>query len=378
MSLYRRPGSPFWWSKLYVAGDVVRFSTRERTKGKALVAEREEAKRLSEQASRVREGRYTLATLGAKVLDWKEEQARAKGREPSGQTYRMREKHLAVILAHFGGERDVRTVTQDDLEAFRAARMESVAAVTVAKELSTLRQMLKYAARVAKVIPTAPEIHNPEVHYTAAAWRILSREELDRLLSALSATRSREVLPWALLRANTGLRPTEATKLEWTMVDFRAGTLELPGRITKGRRARSVPLSPGAWEALWMLAIRRGPGPAIGRLFAEENHYTAWHTARDAAGLGKVRPHDLRHTLASYLHGDGVPLAVVRDILGHLTLDMVNRYAHTFSRDRADALAAVTVSVPVGVPSGGSSVPDLGAKGSGAGGGARRGSATRK
>lgn len=378
MSLYRRTGSPFWWSKLYVAGDVVRFSTRERHKAAALVAERAEAGRLEERARRAKEGRYTLATLAAKFLDWKDGQSSAKGRPVSSETRGMREKHLAVILAHFGAELDARTIDADALERYRAARLEQVAPVTVSKELSTLRQTMRYGHSVAKVLRELPTVRNPEHHYTAAAWRILSREELLRFLAALGATRGREVLPWALLRANTGMRPTEATLLRWEMINFATGAIDLPGAITKNRAPRSVPLNDGAWEALWAMAARRGPGPAIGRIFSEANHYTAWHRAREEAKVGKLRPHDLRHTLASYLHSDGVPLAVIRDILGHKTLDMVNRYAHTFSDARAAAVAAVSVSVPVGVPLGGAGVPETGSKGSEAGSGTRRAAATVK
>ena len=69
MSLYRRPGSPFYWSKLYVKGNVVRFSTRERTKSAALLQERNRAARLERDAKI--EGRYTLATLATKFITWK-------------------------------------------------------------------------------------------------------------------------------------------------------------------------------------------------------------------------------------------------------------------------------------------------------------------
>jgi len=376
VSLYRRPGSPYYWSKLYVDGDVVRFSTRKRTRVEALRVERDEVDKL--EAKRKREGHYTLKILGVKFLEWKEEQARSKGRAFSSETDKMREKHLRVIGRFFSPECDPRTIDVEAQERFRAERMKQVGAGTVCKELSTLRQVLKFAANVAKIMPAAPLAKNPEHHYTAAAWRILTREELLRFLAALGGTRGREVLPWALLRANTGMRPTEATMVRWEMINYATGAIDLPGPITKNRAPRSVPLNEGAWEALWMMAVQRGPGPAIGRVFAESNHYTAWHNARETAKVGKLRPHDLRHTLASYLHGDGVPLAVIRDILGHKTLDMVNRYAHTFSDARAAAVAAVSVSVPRNVPSGGAAVPGTGSKGTEAGVDARRASATVK
>ncbi len=42
-----------------------------------------------------------------------------------------------------------------------------------------------------------------------------------------------------------------------------------------------------------------------------------WHDVREAAGLGSLRFHDLRHTAVSLLLALGVPPHVVREIAGH-------------------------------------------------------------
>ena len=58
----------------------------------------------------------------------------------------------------------------------------------------------------------------------------------------------------------------------------------------------------------------------------------------DRAGLPRIRFHDLRHTAASLMLSNGIPLNVVSNRLGHsqpsTTLDI---YAHLFSETQADA-----------------------------------------
>ena len=54
----------------------------------------------------------------------------------------------------------------------------------------------------------------------------------------------------------------------------------------------------------------------------------AWTTALIKAEIINFRWHDLRHTAASYLAQDGAGLIDIAAILGHSTLQMVQRYAH--------------------------------------------------
>jgi len=48
------------------------------------------------------------------------------------------------------------------------------------------------------------------------------------------------------------------------------------------------------------------------------------------AGIKNFRFHDLRHTFAAHLASNGVEILVLKDLLGHKTLLMTQRYAHLF------------------------------------------------
>jgi len=81
-----------------------------------------------------------------------------------------------------------------------------------------------------------------------------------------------------------------------------------------------------------------------------------------AAGLPDMRLHDLRHSCASLLVGEGVNLKVVQDILGHSQISVTaDTYAHVGRPSRQDAASRIDTalgwsnpssSAPVGVNAG--------------------------
>jgi integrase len=53
---------------------------------------------------------------------------------------------------------------------------------------------------------------------------------------------------------------------------------------------------------------------------------------RKAAGLDTLRFHDLRHTFITMMGERGVPLAVLENMVGHLSAKMVRHYTHVSSQ----------------------------------------------
>lgn len=114
----------------------------------------------------------------------------------------------------------------------------------------------------------------------------------------------------------TGLRRGEMLALQPNQV--RDGLLVLAGN-TKNGRPRGIPLPPQAAA----IARKRLPwGVSIDQLRAR------FIAARTKAGMPDVRWHDLRHTYASWIVQAGQPLTAVRDLLGHSSLAVTNRYSH--------------------------------------------------
>ena len=67
--------------------------------------------------------------------------------------------------------------------------------------------------------------------------------------------------------------------------------------------------------------------------------HDSFKRACSAARINDFRFHDLRHTFASHLVMAGVDLVTVKELLGHKTIAMTNRYTHLAQEHKAQAVA---------------------------------------
>ncbi len=167
--------------------------------------------------------------------------------------------------------------------------------------------------------------------------RFLSREEIARLHQTLdryaqgTASQAQQVDIIRLLLL-TGCRMNEIVHLRRKEVrddrlelrDAKTGPrivlLNAPARqIVKRRMAQGN--SPWVFPSVLNLSRPRCRGVSL------------WYRVRDEAGIGDVRLHDLRHTVASQAAMNGVPLPVVARLLGHSDVRMTMRYAHVGDRE---------------------------------------------
>lgn len=111
--------------------------------------------------------------------------------------------------------------------------------------------------------------------------------------------------------------------------------LLLEAEHTKNGRRRAIPLNDDAVSALCdqLRWVERHIGRsrwvfAVGvdaRLTTLQNGFAA---ACRRASIDDFRIHDLRHTFASWLAMGGVSLYVIKDLLGHSSVTVTERYAH--------------------------------------------------
>jgi integrase len=198
-------------------------------------------------------------------------------------------------------------------------------------------------AELEKLIPATPcrKIEMPKRDKPAPRW--LSPDEYDRLLLAFDgAPQGEQWRAYVAVACNSGLRSGELSGLDVRHVDFDRELIHVEQVMTKyGLRSypksessrRTVPVARDALDLLWPVLADRlptdpcFPAPRGGRLDQSNFLKTVWHPALRRAGVEPVRAYVTRHTFASWMVQDGVPLWDIAQALGHSSLEFVNRYA---------------------------------------------------
>lgn len=213
---------------------------------------------------------------------------------------------------------------------------------------SGLRSLLRFLHLTGRVpVPLAQAVPS------AAGWRLsslpraLEAEQVQQLLESCdcSTVIGRRDLAILLLLARLGLRACEVARLRLDDIDWRAGELTIRG---KGSTTERLPLPHDIGEAL-VSYLRDGRPKAEFR----EVFVSAYAPLRplspsavvgvvgyacDRAGMERVGPHRLRHTLASDLLRAGTPLAQIAPILRHASVATTAIYAKV-DREALRALA---------------------------------------
>ncbi|HZD71494.1 MAG TPA: site-specific integrase [Actinomycetes bacterium] len=154
------------------------------------------------------------------------------------------------------------------------------------------------------------------------------------------------------LLGRTGMRKGELLGLTIDAVVQIGSAFWLRTPVGKMRNDRYVPLHPTLKTIIDGWLARRPTWQASDLLFTDRGRPIppsrvdkAVQRAADAAGLGHVHPHQLRHTLATQAINRGMSLEAIAALLGHRSLSMTMVYARIADRTVAEEYFNVTEKV---------------------------------
>ena len=315
------------------------------------------------------------------LLEWLEI---AKGRLAVA-TY---SSYAAMIKKPVGPYFRQRNLTLRELEArhlqmFYSEMLRKVKPNTVIHYHAIIHSALKYAAKTDMLVQNvADKVDRPKKNGFQPVF--LSAEEMQKMFEALRGTKLE--LP-VLVAAFYGFRRGEVLGLKWDAIDFERGTISVIRTVTTitldGKQTeieqqsaktksslRTLPLIGSFREYFLQVKEAQELNKQIcgncynheydGFVFVDElgermraNYLTsAFPKFLEDHGLRRMRFHDLRHSCASLLLANGVPLKHIQEWLGHSDFTTTaNIYAHLDYKSKITSAQAMETGLAL--PEGG-------------------------
>lgn len=247
-----------------------------------------------------------------------------------------------------------------DIQTFYSDQLRRVTANSVIHYHANIHKALKYAVKV-DLIPTNPadKVERPKVgRYVGSFY---DTNEVQKLFEAARETHLE--IP-VFLGAFYGLRRSEVIGLRWDAIDFTNNTFTIKHTVTSfsldGKKVqvaqdttktkssmRTLPLVPAFRERLLALREQQDEHRRVcgrcynrqyldyvcvdemGTLLSPNYLSAAFPKLLEKNGLRRIRFHDLRHSCASLLLANGVPMKQIQEWLGHSDFSTTaNIYAH--------------------------------------------------
>jgi len=254
----------------------------------------------------------------------------------------------------------LKQLTAKDIQDFYTAQLKRVKPNTVIHYHAVIHRALKYAVKT-DLIPVNPadKVDRPKKNSFQPSF--YDKDEINRLFEAAEGNIVEAPIK---LAAFYGLRKSEVLGLKWDAIDFEHGTITIRHTVsgcslngkytviakdttkTKSSR-RTLPLSPPVRALLAKLKAEQAENRRLcGNCYCHDYegyicinqvgkrllpHFLTdqFDKIMEQAGLRHIRFHDLRHSSASLLLANGVPLKNIQEWLGHSDFSTTaNIYAH--------------------------------------------------
>ena len=274
----------------------------------------------------------------------------------------------------------LKELTTEDIQEFYSAQLERVSANTVIHYHAVIHRALKYAVKI-KTIQSNPAVNVERPRKEKFIGSFYDKKEINTLFDIIQGHPLEVAIK---LAAFYGLRREEIIGLKWTAIDFENNTLTIQHTVTEcnldGKHIevtsdtaktdsslRTMPLVTNFREMLLAKKEKQEHYRKLcGRSYCKEYldyifvnemgerwkpRYLSDGFKRilEQNGLRRTRFHDLRHTCASLLLANNVPMKKIQEWLGHSDFSTTaNIYAHLDFQSKISSAEAMLTGLDMG------------------------------
>lgn len=274
----------------------------------------------------------------------------------------------------------LKELTTEDIQEFYSAQLERVSANTVIHYHAVIHRALKYAVKI-KTIQSNPAVNVERPRKEKFIGSFYDKKEINTLFDIIQGHPLEVAIK---LAAFYGLRREEIIGLKWNAIDFENSTLTIQHTVTEcnlnGKHIevasdtaktdsslRTMPLVTNFREMLLAKKEKQEHYRKLcGRSYCKEYldyifvnemgerwkpRYLSDGFKRilEQNGLRRIRFHDLRHTCASLLLANNVPMKKIQEWLGHSDFSTTaNIYAHLDFQSKISSAEAMLTGLDMG------------------------------
>ncbi|MCK4762747.1 MAG: site-specific integrase [Candidatus Aminicenantes bacterium] len=323
MALFKRKNSNHWQMCFSVNGKTIRKSTK--------TANKKVAQRIFEKAKvEAAEGKYFQNSRSKMPFDQLVNEFLEKHSKVEKASYKS-DISKAKALTRFFKQKPIGKITAYDIKSWRlwrkdqyTVRGKKVSKATVNRELCLMKTMFNLAVDW-DWLEVNPAAKVKKLKGENQRMRFLNRDEVSRIIANCVSY----LKPIVITAVSTGMRRGEIFNLTWKNVDFKYGFIHI--EKSKNNESRDIPMDSFLCETLKNLKENSNGNDYV---FCKEDGercksiHRSFTNACKKAEIEDFRFHDLRHTAASLYASGGVDLFTLKNILGHKTITMTQRYAH--------------------------------------------------
>lgn len=332
MSVYKRGDKNVFYMNFTVNGVRVFRSTGKFTKKEAKIVEAVEKKKLMDEAvlsPREKRARMKLSEAIKKVYD---------GRWKNNKDGEKSNRNAEIVMDHIGDIQISRI--DEDVVSDLVTKLQAtgIKPATVNRYLAALKTTLRHNKQ--------PWDHINLRKEPQGRIRVLSDAEESTAVDLFRETEHKarrsyfsEMGDLAEVLVDTGCRLSEILKITYQDINFETNLLT--SWINKGEKPRSLPMTS---RARGILLERKNRGLTQPFTLNIDQAERAWTWVRKTMGLKgdtEFLIHALRHTCASRLVNKGIDLYVVKEWLGHSSIQVTEKYAHLNPEKLHEAMSSL-------------------------------------
>lgn len=274
----------------------------------------------------------------------------------------------------------LKELTTEDIQEFYSTQLERVSANTVIHYHAVIHRALKYAVKI-KTIQSNPAVNVERPRKEKFIGSFYDKKEINTLFDIIQGHPLEVAIK---LAAFYGLRREEIIGLKWTAIDFENNTLTIQHTVTEcnldgkhievasdtAKTDSSLRTMPLVTNFRAMLLAKKEKQEhyrkLCGRSYCKEYldyifvnemgerwkpRYLSDGFKRilEQNGLRRIRFHDLRHTCASLLLANNVPMKKIQEWLGHSDFSTTaNIYAHLDYQSKISSAEAMLTGLDMG------------------------------